>query len=86
VDDHQCGDITKLKIKSDSKYGHIFPKNPKKYGHILRGKILHSPYLGDMGFRRSPNYRRVQKVFYFSLWATYPNLQLIHLFDDHLCG
>jgi hypothetical protein len=39
-----------------------------------------------MGFRRSPNYRRVQKVFYFSLWTTYPNLQLIPLLDDHLCG
>jgi hypothetical protein len=57
-----------------------------KYGHILRGKILNSPYLGDMGFRRSPNYRRVQKVFYSSLWTTNPNLQLIPLLDDHLCG
>jgi hypothetical protein len=67
---------------SDSKYGHIFPKNPKIYGHILRGKILNSPYLGDKGFRRSPNYMRVQKVFYFSLWTTYPNLQLVALLDD----
>jgi hypothetical protein len=67
VDDHQCGDITKLKRKILIQNMAIFFQKSKKIWPYFEGKFSEFTIFRNMGFRRSPNYRRVQNVFYFSL-------------------